>query len=86
MPPCISKDREDLVAAAGNRWTQVSFHGHGAMHTVPTPSSSVLAHYRAPLPLNFLMSCCGGVSRDKWGNSPDLDRGPARPPMWVGSV
>ena len=72
MPPCISKDREDLVAAAGNRLIQVRSYGYRAVHTVPTLSSMVLAHYH----LCFLRasSClAAGVCRESmWGNLHDL--------------
>jgi hypothetical protein len=69
MPPCISKDREDLVAAAGSRLIQVRSYGHRAMHT---PSGMALAHYHL---LYLLATSClaAGVCRENmWGNLHDL--------------
>ena len=79
MPPCISKDREDLVAAAGNRLIQVRSYGHRAVHTVPTLSSMVLAHYylcflRAPSCLATLRGCVARVCGETYMISPEVQQ------------
>ena len=66
MPPRISKDRENLVAAAGSCLIQVR-----SMVTEQCIQTNALRHgVRALpplLPTCYLMSCCGGVSREYVG-------------------
>ena len=77
MPPCISKDREDLVAAAGSRLIQVRSYGHRAMHTDQRPQawhSRITTSCTYLLPHVLLRGCVARICGETCMISPEVQQ------------